>query len=67
MSTATRKKARPRRRYDLVIEAVKANLAFDQAKAHAIVEKYRKIIADHRTYIERYGLDPQEVTDWQWT
>jgi xylulose-5-phosphate/fructose-6-phosphate phosphoketolase len=55
-------------RYQLVIEALRrvhprSGLPARQA---AIVERYKRKLREHRAYIERYGVDPPEITDWDW-
>ena len=32
----------------------------------ALIVEYERKLADHRTFILREGLDPQEINDWRW-
>lgn len=55
-------------RYHLVIQAaqkVAARNPSRSASAEALITKYERKLADHRIYIEQYGSDPPEITDWK--
>ena len=57
-------------RYDLAIEAfgilAEKNL-LSKEKALELTEKYERLIADHREYIIRHGVDPVEISEWTWS
>jgi xylulose-5-phosphate/fructose-6-phosphate phosphoketolase len=57
-------------RYDLAIESfrilVEKNI-LSKEKAEELTENYQKLIADHREYIVRHGVDPVEISDWTWS
>ncbi len=55
-------------RYDLVIqsmELVDDTVVIPERKA-AIVNKYRKKIEEHRAFIIKNGIDPDEIENWTW-
>jgi xylulose-5-phosphate/fructose-6-phosphate phosphoketolase len=55
-------------RYDLVIQTM--NLVSDEViipeRKQAIIKKYEKILADHRVFIIKNGIDPDEIENWVW-
>lgn len=55
-------------RYDLVIQAVQ--LVSDQViipeRKQAIISKFQNKLTDHRAYIIKNGIDPQEIENWTW-
>ena len=55
-------------RYDLVIQAIE-RLPDEVAIAErrdAVIRKYRTKISEHREYIIRNGVDPDEIEQWTW-
>jgi xylulose-5-phosphate/fructose-6-phosphate phosphoketolase len=57
-------------RYHLAIEvfttlAARGRLKKD--KAEALRRKYEQKLQNHRRYIEKFGIDPEEIANWQWT
>ena len=38
----------------------------DKKKAEALNKKYGQKLADHREYIKKHGVDPEEIEKWQW-
>lgn len=56
-------------RYHLAIEIVeslaKENIIAKE-KTEELIKKYKKILEDHHAYIIKFGVDPQEIEDWQW-
>jgi xylulose-5-phosphate/fructose-6-phosphate phosphoketolase len=56
-------------RYNLIIDAInflQKNSRISNEIASKITEKYHKKIADFKDYIVKYGIDPDEITEWQW-
>ncbi|CAG1065776.1 xylulose-5-phosphate/fructose-6-phosphate phosphoketolase [uncultured bacterium] len=56
-------------RYHLVMQAAERIAMHSPSKAVAaekLVMKYSKKLLDHRAYIDQYGVDPAEITDWEW-
>jgi xylulose-5-phosphate/fructose-6-phosphate phosphoketolase len=55
-------------RYDLIIQTL--NLIGDDAaikeRRDAVISKYQKILADHRQFIIKNGIDPDEIEKWTW-
>jgi xylulose-5-phosphate/fructose-6-phosphate phosphoketolase len=55
-------------RYDLVIQAmkmVKDDVAIAERR-EAIIAKYERKLSDHREYIIKNGIDPDEIEKWIW-
>ncbi len=56
-------------RYHLVKEALSELTrlsVLDSSKSELLVNKYDKKLSDHREYIIKYGVDPEEIELWQW-
>ena len=56
-------------RYHLVLEAVVelSRLGKIEAEQSAMIkDKYNKKLADHREYIKKFGVDPDEIENWRW-
>lgn len=56
-------------RYNLAIEAfgiLAKNGFLDSNKAETLIEEYNKKITTHTEFIKRYGVDPEEIENWQW-
>ncbi|MEX2052757.1 MAG: phosphoketolase family protein, partial [Candidatus Paceibacterota bacterium] len=41
--------------------------AIEKDKAEKLNQKYDQKLADHHKYIKEYGVDPDEIENWQWT
>ncbi len=55
-------------RYDLVIQAIEMlpdSVVIPERK-NSIVSKYKKKLSDHRAYIIKNGVDPDEIENWTW-
>jgi xylulose-5-phosphate/fructose-6-phosphate phosphoketolase len=55
-------------RYDLVIQAlqlVSEDVVIPDLK-EAIIKKYQKKLTDHRAYIIKNGVDPDDIENWTW-
>ncbi|MBI5197460.1 MAG: phosphoketolase family protein [Nitrospirae bacterium] len=56
-------------RYHLVIQAAQ-KLAVRHpeagARAEALIVEYERRISDHRRFIQMHGVDPPEITNWEW-
>lgn len=56
-------------RYNLLLDAIsflKEGNKISLEKAAEIVEKYHTKIAEFKKYIVQYGVDPEEISEWQW-
>lgn len=58
-------------RYHLVMQAIRlaASASGNQRVAVQMSERlshYRSLLAEHRSYIQRYGKDPDDIAQWQW-
>jgi xylulose-5-phosphate/fructose-6-phosphate phosphoketolase len=56
-------------RYDLLLDAVKflkENNKISSEAAQKIVDKYNLKIAEFKKYIVEFGVDPEEISEWQW-
>ena len=56
-------------RYNLVITAAQllaCRQVLPKSQAQEIIRYYTKKLAEHKQYIQQYGIDPQEITQWQW-
>ena len=55
-------------RYDLVIQAME--LVSDQvvipALKQSVISKFKKKLEDHRAFIIKNGIDPEEIENWVW-
>ena len=40
--------------------------AIDKQKASQLVDSYKKVLVDHKTYIINHGKDPSFIENWQW-
>ncbi len=59
-------------RYHLIMQAIRlaANSAHNQRVAvqmNTLLCHYREILENHREFIQLYGKDPDEITQWQWS
>ncbi len=56
-------------RYHLAIEAfvhAEEQGVIKKEKSDELVNKYKKMLEDHRTYIIENGEDPEEIENWVW-
>ncbi|MBA3954474.1 phosphoketolase family protein [Candidatus Dependentiae bacterium] len=56
-------------RYHLVLDALRVgaqNGNINSKQAQELSQKYNQKISDFTNYILKYGIDPKEVTQWQW-
>jgi len=56
-------------RYHLVIQAAQKMAARNPrvaARAEELVRKYEQKLLEHRQFIRTQGIDPPEITEWQW-
>lgn len=56
-------------RYNLareIIETMASDEVIDEIKKEKIVKKYQKALDDHLAFITEYGMDPEEIENWQW-
>ncbi|GCE14911.1 phosphoketolase family protein [Tengunoibacter tsumagoiensis] len=58
-------------RYHLVIQAIRLAAAHPSCQHIAIrmnelIASYQAILTEHRRFIQRYGKDPDSITQWQW-
>jgi len=57
-------------RYDLAMEAFKTLTErglIELSQAEELNAEYQKKITEHHDYIIQYGVDPEEITNWQWS
>ncbi len=55
-------------RYDLIIqtmELIDDSVAIKERK-EAVISKYKKKLAEHREFIIKNGIDPDEIEKWTW-
>jgi len=56
-------------RYHLVMQAAERIAMHTPSRAAAaerLVMKYSRKLIEHRAYIDRHGVDPEEITGWEW-
>lgn len=56
-------------RWHLAMEAfalMKKRDFLDNAKADDLIKKYRQKLVEHREYIIKNGVDPEEIENWKW-
>ncbi len=56
-------------RYHVVMQAARKLAAHNpkvSAHAEGLIRKYEDKIRAHREYVEIYGIDPPEISGWQW-
>ena len=56
-------------RYHVVIQTAQKLAAKNPrvaAEAERIIRHYERLIVQHRTFIEREGIDPPEISEWRW-
>ncbi|HSQ59134.1 MAG TPA: phosphoketolase family protein [Acidobacteriota bacterium] len=56
-------------RYHIVIQTAQKLAAKEPrvaAKAERLIRHYERLIVQHRTFIEREGVDPPEISAWRW-
>jgi xylulose-5-phosphate/fructose-6-phosphate phosphoketolase len=57
-------------RYNLILDAINLlykNETISKSEFDKIKNKYDKKLLDHREYIKKYGIDPDEINEWKWT
>ena len=57
-------------RYHLAMEAfsiAEMQGVITRDKRDALIQKYEKMLNEHRTFIMERGADPMEITNWSWT
>ncbi|MCB1181537.1 MAG: phosphoketolase family protein [Chlamydiia bacterium] len=57
-------------RFHLIMQAIRLatpNNPSVAAHASALVSHYEYSLQEHRDYINTYGKDPEEITDWKWS
>ena len=50
---------------DIAEKAAKEGVISAQKK-QSLIDSYQKALKDHYTYITTYGLEPNEIENWQW-
>jgi xylulose-5-phosphate/fructose-6-phosphate phosphoketolase len=56
-------------RYHLMIQVAQKMRACNPrvaAKAEELIRIYERKLREHRLFIDTNGIDPPEITDWQW-
>jgi xylulose-5-phosphate/fructose-6-phosphate phosphoketolase len=56
-------------RYQIAMEAIKLAALRNPSvavSAMELISKYEYLIRAHRDYIQKYGKDPEEITNWEW-
>ncbi len=56
-------------RYHLAMEAfalMKKRDFLDNNKADDLIKKYKQKLDEHREYIAKHGVDPEEIENWTW-
>jgi xylulose-5-phosphate/fructose-6-phosphate phosphoketolase len=57
-------------RYHLIIQAIRLAASFNQkvaARASELVSRYEYSLKEHSEYIQEYGKDPAEISEWTWS
>ncbi len=57
-------------RYHVIMQAIRLAAARNPriaARASERVHHYEYVLADFRRYIEKNGVDPEEISNWQWS
>lgn len=57
-------------RYHLIMQAIRLSAIRNPAvavRASERVHHYEYVLADFRRFIEENGVDPEEITNWQWS
>ena len=50
-----------------VFEKMAERGVMEKGVADELIQKYDKKLADHSEYIKKYGVDPEEIENWQWS
>lgn len=56
-------------RYHLTMEAIavaEAHALISNERAGELMGAYQQALADHRHFVMRYGVDPDDITNWVW-
>ncbi|MBZ5534656.1 MAG: hypothetical protein LAO31_01775 [Acidobacteriia bacterium] len=56
-------------RYHLVIQATPKMAARNPAvaaRSEDLIRAYESRLGEHRAYIRKKGIDPAEITNWEW-
>lgn len=56
-------------RYNLLLDAIsflKDSNKISQEEVTKIIDKYNNKISEFKKYIVQYGIDPEEISEWQW-
>ncbi|HMP67368.1 MAG TPA: phosphoketolase family protein [Candidatus Paceibacterota bacterium] len=56
-------------RYDVLTDACKLlsdNGTITTDQSEKVIQKYDKKMAEHREFIKKNGIDPDEIENWQW-
>ena len=55
-------------RLHLAIHALEilSGKSVEREKARFLIEKYNKMLKEHREYIIKFGVDPEYIEQWQW-
>jgi xylulose-5-phosphate/fructose-6-phosphate phosphoketolase len=57
-------------RFHIIMQAIRlaaANNPYVAAQASELVHHYEYVLVDFRRYIEQNGVDPEEISNWQWS
>jgi xylulose-5-phosphate/fructose-6-phosphate phosphoketolase len=57
-------------RYNLFLDAIKFLLDYKKITKQefdSLNDKYNNKLLEHREYIKKHGIDPDEITEWKWT
>jgi len=56
-------------RYHLLLDACKfllENKTIEKDLAEKLTKKYNQKLKEHRVFIKKFGIDPEEIENWQW-
>lgn len=56
-------------RYHLLMDACRflsENGTIKKDLSEKIIDKYNQKLKEHRTFIKKFGVDPEEIENWQW-
>lgn len=56
-------------RFHIIMDAIRLGAQHNtkvEAKANSLIFHYKDVLKHHREYIQEKGIDPPEISNWQW-